>query len=195
MTFKRLHHLNDHERNHSEVPRPFLCQFCDKAFKHRKHLNSHLVIHRGTKEHQCNLCFKSFNRKDNLQQHLRKVHPKLSTSDHIEIDLQDTNTTGKNMLEGVDVVAVAATETAAGVTSKLTLSSATTVFQSSTLTFTTTGTIGNELTSVLTPPPPTSIRSIINSPNGTTVTIPVSLAIATDQIHNPIDQLVQLHTV
>ncbi|ODM94612.1 putative zinc finger protein [Orchesella cincta] len=75
-TFKRLHHLNDHEKNHTDVPRPFTCPVCQKSFKYKKHLNSHSVIHQGTKDFHCNLCFKCFNRKDNLRQHIKKVHKK-----------------------------------------------------------------------------------------------------------------------
>ncbi|ODM94178.1 Gastrula zinc finger protein xFG20-1 [Orchesella cincta] len=79
LTFKRAHHLHDHEGTHrDDVARPFVCTlpFCGKAFKLRKHLISHELVHTGSRDHSCNVCGKAFNRKDNLRQHINKVHGK-----------------------------------------------------------------------------------------------------------------------
>jgi len=61
LTFKRAHHLHDHEGTHREdLVRPFVCTApnCGKAFKLRKHLISHELVHSGTKDHQCDFCGK-----------------------------------------------------------------------------------------------------------------------------------------
>lgn len=65
LTFKRAHHLNDHEGTHRQnVARPFACTFphCEKAFKLRKHLVSHELVHSGSKDHPCHVCGRAFSR-------------------------------------------------------------------------------------------------------------------------------------
>ena len=55
----------------------FRCQFCEQEFDQNT-----LEVHNATthnfqekkKEHQCEICEKIFNSKNNLQKHLKKVH-------------------------------------------------------------------------------------------------------------------------
>ena len=47
------------------------CTYCGKAFKQKRHLNDHLLMHTGEKPHQCTACGKCFARKNHLKEHNR----------------------------------------------------------------------------------------------------------------------------
>jgi uncharacterized Zn-finger protein len=51
----------------------FRCDFCEKAFHSKGHLNRHLHIHTGEKQHSCDFCGKCFVQKCNLKHH-RMIH-------------------------------------------------------------------------------------------------------------------------
>ncbi|XP_016975339.2 putative zinc finger and SCAN domain-containing protein 5D [Drosophila rhopaloa] len=66
----------DHERNHKESPdhRPYVCHVCNKAFKKKRMLNHHRVVHTGEQPYHCELCQSHFNRKNSLRTHFKSKH-------------------------------------------------------------------------------------------------------------------------
>ena len=55
----------------------FPCEFCDKAFANKYHLQSHIVTHTGERAFECRKCNKSFGRKSTLRAHMT-THTKTS---------------------------------------------------------------------------------------------------------------------
>lgn len=52
-----------------------VCHVCGKVMKSKSSLARHSFIHTGKKPFSCHLCELCFNRKDNLQHHLSRMHP------------------------------------------------------------------------------------------------------------------------
>lgn len=52
-----------------------VCDVCGKVMKCKSSLARHSFIHTGRKPHGCHLCHMRFNRRDNLQHHLSRLHP------------------------------------------------------------------------------------------------------------------------
>ncbi|XP_047423814.1 zinc finger protein 596-like [Mugil cephalus] len=52
-----------------------MCDVCGKVMKNRTSLARHSFIHTGKKPFSCHLCDMRFNRRDNLQHHLSRLHP------------------------------------------------------------------------------------------------------------------------
>ncbi|GAA6234202.1 zinc finger protein 708-like [Lates japonicus] len=56
-------------------PDSTVCDVCGKVMKNKSSLARHSFIHTGKKPFACHLCDLRFNRRDNLQHHLNRLHP------------------------------------------------------------------------------------------------------------------------
>lgn len=56
-------------------PDSTVCDVCGKVMKNKSSLARHSFIHTGKKPFACHLCDLHFNRRDNLQHHLNRLHP------------------------------------------------------------------------------------------------------------------------
>uniref|UniRef100_A0A3P8WNG3 Zinc finger protein 708-like n=1 Tax=Cynoglossus semilaevis TaxID=244447 RepID=A0A3P8WNG3_CYNSE len=76
--FRRRSHLKRHREvvhaNGERAPQSFVCHICGKDKKCRSQLDRHVIIHTGERPFACDLCPARFNRRGNLQQHLRRMH-------------------------------------------------------------------------------------------------------------------------
>lgn len=50
--------------------RPYKCELCPKAFKHKHHLTEHSRLHTGEKPYQCHKCLKRFSHSGSYSQHM-----------------------------------------------------------------------------------------------------------------------------
>ncbi|XP_012562910.2 uncharacterized protein LOC100213175 [Hydra vulgaris] len=63
------HIIIEHKLDENSKSNIFKCDRCDKVFGRKSHYKRHLSIHDGLKPHVCQVCFKSFNQKTDLNRH------------------------------------------------------------------------------------------------------------------------------
>ena len=71
-----------HKRGH-EQSKPYSCKTCGMAYADRKRLRDHEAIHQTGNvplPFDCDFCGYSTRRKDNLQAHIKRLHPDLASS-------------------------------------------------------------------------------------------------------------------
>eukprot|EP00092_Neocalanus_flemingeri_P008876 GFUD01009551.1.p1 GENE.GFUD01009551.1~~GFUD01009551.1.p1 ORF type:complete len:327 (+),score=53.25 GFUD01009551.1:57-1037(+) len=82
---------NERLKNSPENSSYFNCEICDNVFKHYASLKRHMKVHNETESFKCTRCDASFNRKDNLIKHEKRIHSLAK----LNVDLIRKNKTGE----------------------------------------------------------------------------------------------------
>lgn len=76
-TYSKKAVLKEHMNKHLNI-KPYECKVCNKQFFLRVRLLTHMAVHRAP-TFQCEVCCKSFNRKDNMKSHMKKHFEKAAS--------------------------------------------------------------------------------------------------------------------
>ena len=78
----RTLHKDETTLNTSKLAHEYLlsCQYCDKIFKFKSKLKSHLLVHTQEKAYSCRFCPRKFNHGHVLNRHEKKIHKREKTS-------------------------------------------------------------------------------------------------------------------
>ena len=74
---KSFSNMKMHMRNHSSKVY-YTCEICQQGFKHQYAFVTHKQRQHGTKDFKCEICFKVFKCKPDLQKHSREIHTQRS---------------------------------------------------------------------------------------------------------------------
>ena len=67
MTFEKVP-LKLHQKTHT-AEKVFNCEICGKSFSRKDYLKTHMITHTGEKPFECEVCGKSFSLKHDLKEH------------------------------------------------------------------------------------------------------------------------------
>ncbi|XP_052252366.1 uncharacterized protein LOC127859023 [Dreissena polymorpha] len=75
-TFKYPNNLSKHKKIHKpdDVVKKFKCRYCNRGFKENYHRERHEASHAPQRTIECQHCDLTFSRRDNLQQHMKRIH-------------------------------------------------------------------------------------------------------------------------